>query len=298
MSLNVVYQTIDVGLIQGRIFDCVRGKGTLEALRPQVRRKFEVIREFAPWKRLVCEAYRDGSDKLPDWFDGAAFERRRYFIVESAPDRVAELSDLYHNVPDEAAVRRLVRSQLAILDPESVRDPGRWTPKPVEWDWDVEEQVEYRMAPLARYAAPPGGEPKRPLDHRFTSALLQFNEGLQLTAYSDNYYCLKGLANWVGAEYRECLEWPDDVFRPLFAAHPELEEDLAKSPGRYPWCPAAGMYVRPANVSRARRAAEAALHRAQGWLDADLPAREVLQDVADLLWSAERSGLGVIERCA
>jgi hypothetical protein len=43
---------------------------------------------------------------------------------------------------------------------------------------------------------------------------------------------------------------------------------------------------------------EAAVYRPQGWNDADIPAREVLQDVADLLRYAERRGLGLIERCA
>jgi hypothetical protein len=214
VSLNVYYETIDVGLIQGLVFDYVRGKGTLEALRPQLRQRWEVIRAFVPWKRLVLEAYRDGSDKLPDWFDAKAFERRRFFIVEKAPDRVAELADLYRHAPDEEAVRRLIRSQLAVLDPESVSEPGRWTPKPVEWDWDVEEQVEEKMTLFAPYAATPDGEPMEPLDRGFTSALLKFNEGLQLVAYSDNYYCLEGLAGWTTAEYRECLERPDDLFQP------------------------------------------------------------------------------------
>jgi hypothetical protein len=298
MSLSVYYETIDVDLIQGLVFDYVRGKGTLEALRPRLRQRWEVLRAFVPWKRLVLEVYRDGSDKFPDWFDAEAFERRRFFIVENAPDRVAELTDLYYHAPDEDAVRQLIRSQLAILVPRSVNEPGRWTPKPVEWDWDVEEQVERQMTLLTPYAARPDGDPKKPLDNEFTGALLKFNEGLQLVAYSDNYYCLEGLAGWATAEYRECLERPDDLFLPLLAAHPELEEALAALEGGYPWCPGAGMYVRPANVSRARRVVEAAVHRPQGWYDADRPAREVLLDVADLLAYAERRRLGLIERCA
>jgi hypothetical protein len=106
------------------------------------------------------------------------------------------------------------------------------------------------------------------------------------------------LAGWATAEYRECLERPDELFRPLFAAHPELEEALTPLAGWYPWCSAAGLYVRPANVPRARQAVEAAVHRAQGWYEADEPAREVLLDVADLLRYAEPRGLGLIERCA
>jgi hypothetical protein len=177
MSLNVSYQTIDVGLIQGPVFDYVRGKGRLEALRPRLRRRWEVIRAFAPWKRLVLEVHRDGSDRLPDWFDAAAFERRRYFIVEDAPDRVVELTELYHNAADEDTVRRLIGSQLAILDPESVNEPGRWTPKPITWDWDVEEQVERQMTLLAPYVATPDGEPKNPPGPRIHQRLAAIQRG-------------------------------------------------------------------------------------------------------------------------
>lgn len=77
MSIKVYFQTIDFDLIQGLVFDYVRGKGTLESLRPRLCRRFEVIREFVPWKRLVSEAYRNRSDKLPDWFDVKAFEGRQ-----------------------------------------------------------------------------------------------------------------------------------------------------------------------------------------------------------------------------
>jgi hypothetical protein len=33
----------------------VCGKGTLEALRPRLRQRWEVIRAFVPWKRLVSD---------------------------------------------------------------------------------------------------------------------------------------------------------------------------------------------------------------------------------------------------
>src|SRR5262245_7269642 len=186
MSINVYFQTIDVDLIQGLVFDYVRGKGTLESLRPQLRRRFEVIREFVPWKRLVSEAHRDRSDKVPNWFDGAAFARRHFFIVEDAPERVTELTALYHNAPDEETVLRLIRAQLAILDPKSVNEPGRWVPKPVKWEWDVEERVDRTMAILAPYAATQDGGAKKPLENVFTSDLLKFNEALQLVAEVDD----------------------------------------------------------------------------------------------------------------
>jgi hypothetical protein len=295
VSLNVYFQPIDVGLIQGLVFDYVRGKGTLEALRPQLRRRWDVLRAVVPWRRLVSEACRDRGGKLPEWFDGEAFGRRHFFIVESAPDRVAELMELYHNAPDEDAVRRLIRSQLAILiDPKGVNEPGRWTPQPVEWHWDVDEQVEQKLALLAPYAAAPGGGTKKPLDNDFTRDLLELNEGLQPVGEVDDYP-LGTVAGWATAEFRECLEPPDDLFRPLFAAHPELEKDLAAE-GRYPWCYGAGLYVRPANVPRARRAVAASL--TDDWGVTDEFALNALRELADLLGYAERRGLGLIERCA
>jgi hypothetical protein len=107
------------------------------------------------------------------------------------------------------------------------------------------------------------------------------------------------LAGWATPEYRECLERPDDLFLPLLTAHPELEEALAELEGGYPWCSGAGMYVRPANVSRARRAVEASLRGEAGqWYDSDRYTLEVMLDVADLLRYAEPRGLGLIERCA
>jgi hypothetical protein len=297
VSLNVYFQPIDVGLIHGLVFDYLRGKGTLEALRSPLRRRWEILRAVVPWRRLVSEAYREGSDKFPDWFDGKAFERRHFFIVENAPDRVAELMDLYLNAAGEGAVRRLISSQLALLDPEGVNEPGRWTPKPVAWGWDVEEQVEGEMALLAPYAATPGGGPKKPLDNEFTRDLLKLNEGLQPIAEVDDYP-LGTVVGWATAELRECLEPPDDLFRPLFAAHPELEEALAAK-GRYPWCYGAGLFVRPANVSKARRAVEASLRGEAGeWYDTDEFALNALRELADLLRYAERRGLGLIERCA
>ena len=63
-------------------------------------------------------------------------------------------------------------------------------------------------------------------DNEFTSDLLKLNEGLQPIAEVDDYP-LGTVASWATAEFRECLEPPDDLFRPLFAAHPELEEALA-----------------------------------------------------------------------
>jgi hypothetical protein len=140
MSINVYFQTIDVGLIQGLIIDYIRGKGTVETLRPLLRRRWQAYRAFVPWKHLLSETYRNSCDKLPDWFDGEAFVGRPFFIVEDTPERVAELLDLYHNAPDDDTVLGLIRSQLAILDPESVNEPDRWVPSPVEWGWDVEER--------------------------------------------------------------------------------------------------------------------------------------------------------------
>jgi hypothetical protein len=120
-----------------------------------------------------------------------------------------------------------------------------------------------------------------------------------MVAYSDNYYCLEGLSGWAPAEYRECLERPDDLFQPLFAAHPELEAALAALEGGYPWCPGAGLHVRSANVSRARESVEASLRGEAGECDdSDRFTLEVLLDVADLLRYAEPRGLGLIERCA
>src|SRR5262249_15077921 len=141
---------------------------------------------------------------------------------------------------------------------------GRWAPKPVKWDWDVEEQVERKMTVLAPYVATGGKSKKsqKPLDNAFTSAVLSLNEGLQLVAEVDDYP-LETVTGWATPGFAKCLEPPDELFRPLFAAHPELEEALAVE-GRYPWS-GAGMYVRPANVSKAWRAAEASVRKAEKW---------------------------------
>jgi hypothetical protein len=299
VSLNVYFQPIDVGLIQGLVFDYVRGKGTLEALRTPLRRRWEIGRTVGPWKRMLSEVYRAGGDKLPDWFDGETFQQRHFFIVENAPERVAELMDLYLHAPDDGAVRQLIGAQLALLDPEGVNVPGRWAPKPVEWRWNVEEQVERSMALLAPYAATPGGKPKKPLDNEFTRDLLELNEDLQ--PIDEVYdYPLGTVVGWATAELGECLEPPDDLFRPLFAEHPDLEEDLS-SEGRYPWCYGAGMYIRPANVPRARQAVEASLPEDRRWrpsYDSYDFAPAALWKLANLLRYAERRGLGLIERCA
>jgi hypothetical protein len=296
VSYIVTFQTIDVGLVQGLVFDYVRGKGTLEVLRPQVRRRYETILAFVPWKGAVAEAYREHRDRFPAWFNLKAFEHRRFLIVEDAPDRVAELVDLYHNAPDDATVHGLIESQLALLGPKGSNEPWRWVPKPVEWGWDVDEQVERSMALLPPYAATPDGGRKKPLDREFARDVLEFNEDLQLVA-EVNDYPLGTVAHWATSEFSECLEPPDDLFRPLFAEHPELEADLARVDLDSLFY-GAGRYVRPANVPRARRAVEASLPEA-GELDvSDEFALNALRELAELLRYAERRGLGLIERCA
>ncbi len=206
--------------------------------------------------------------------------------------------DLYLNAPDENAVRRLINSQLAVLDPESVNEPGRWTPHPFHGDWDVEELVEQKMILLAPYAATPGGEPKKPLDNDFTSDLLRLNEGLQPFAEIDDYP-LGTVASWATAGFRECLESSGDLFRPLFATHPELKEEVRAVERWYPWYSGPGLYVRPGYVSRARLEVEASLRGEAGeWYDADEFALNAILELADLLRFAERRGQGLIERIA
>jgi hypothetical protein len=151
------------------------------------------------------------------------------------------------------------------------------------------------MARLAPHAATSGGGTKKPLDNEFTSDLLRLNEDLQLVAEVDDYP-LETVGGWATAEFRRLIKPPDELFRPLFKAHPELEEALQQE-GRYPWS-GAGMYVKPAHVSRMGRAVEASVRNAGKWKSPNEYALNALLQLAILLLYAERRGLGLIERCA
>jgi hypothetical protein len=126
--------------------------------------------------------------------------------------------------------------------------------------------------------------------------LQELNEGLHPGAEVYDYP-LGTVAFWAAEEFRECLEPPDDLFRPLFDEHPKLAHVL-ESKWPYLGSYGAGMYVRPANVSKARRAVEASLPASGEWDFENDFALNALWELANLLRYSERRGLGLIERCA
>ncbi len=295
MSINVTFQTIDVELIQGVVFDYVRGKGSLESLRPKLRRYWDTFNIYYPFKQMVNDAIRKNDPRIPNGFDGEVFQWRHFFIVETESDRVAELLDLYQNAPDDETVLRLVREQLAILDPLSSTDPKRWVPKPLESRWNIDEQVQQALDHLTDYVVTPDGREGIPLDNDFTSQVLRINEALAPTHEADDYP-LEAIGGWATKEFRKLLKPPDELFRPLFKKHPELKTALQEE-GRYPWS-GAGMYIKPANVPKFLDAVIQSLEEEQARDDPNEFVVNALIGIADLLRYAKRVGHGFIERCA
>jgi hypothetical protein len=294
MSIHVYFQPIDVALIQGRVFDHVLGKGTLDELRPELVGVATVGRAVGPWVRLVSDANYNHRDKLPDWYnhDVVALERP-YLVVEDLPARVGELVDQYHNAPGPEAVLPVVDSQMAYLDPKGWKKRGRWKAKEPNFD-GVEAAADKALALLAPHVSPPGarGKQKKQLGLEFASDLLKFNEALQPRWGVMDYFTESIV--WATNELGQCFETPHALFQPLFRAHPELKKALSL-PYRNE---TVGLYVRPENVARARRAAEASLptpvsNDGSETSDYQLNARRRLTEV---LCYAERRGLAFAER--
>jgi hypothetical protein len=294
MSIHVYFQAIDVALVQGRVFDHVLGKGPLDDLRPELVRVATVRRSIGPWASLVSDAYWNHRDRLPDGYNNdVVMLERPYLIVEDLPARVGELVDQYHNAPGPEGVRTVVDSQVALLDPTGWNKRGRWKAKEPDFS-GVEAAADKALALLAAHVSPPGarGKQKKQLELDFASDLLKFNEALQPRWELMDYFTESIV--WTTRELGECFETPHALFQPLFRSHPELKKALSL-PYRNE---TVGLYVRPENVARARRAAEAALPTpvsVEGSETRDY-ALNALRRLAELLCYAERRGLGFAER--
>jgi hypothetical protein len=295
LSIDVRYQAIDVALFQGPVFDYVLGKGPLADLRAELIRVQKVRRAAGPWQGLVMHGYWKRLGKLPAWYNNEVVgSQRPFLIVEDLPARVGELIELYHYAPTPEATRALVDSQVAILDPERWNEPGRWDLRslpPPAWP-SVEESADQALALLAPYLPPrAAGEPKEQLDLEFARQALKFNERLQ-PFVELRYWFTESLKGY--KELARYLETPHALFGPLFGAHPELREELSL-PYRNE---RVGLHVRPENVPRARRAAEAGLPTPvwQGGSKEEDYRTNALRRLTELLCYAERRGLGFAER--
>jgi hypothetical protein len=295
VSIDVHFQAIDVGLFQGPVLDYVLGKELPTGLRAELIRVQKVRRAANPWLGLVTHAYWKRLGKLPDWYNNEVVGfQRPFLIVEDLPARVGELIERYHYAPTPEAARALVDSQLAILDPERWNEPGRWDlrslPAP---DWpSVEESADQALALLAPYIPlRAAGEPKKQLDLEFARQALKFNESLQPFVALRAWFteAIKGRK-----DLSRCFETPHALFEPLFGAHPKLKEELSL-PYRNE---RVGLYIRPENVPRARRAAEAELPTPvwQGGSEEEDYRTNALRRLTELLCYAERRGLGFAER--
>jgi hypothetical protein len=294
VSILVYFQPIDVDLFQGRVFDYLRGKGTLDELRPELVRVETLRRTVGPWESLLMDANYHHREKLPDWYnDDVVALERPFLITEDLPARVGELADQYHQAATPEAVRPIIDSQMAHLDPAGWNDPVRWSPEPPDFS-GVEAEADQVLARLAPYASPvqARGDKKKSLDLEFASALLNFNKSLQPVWFVQAWFT-EAIVE-ASRELLKCFETPDALFQPLFRSHPELKEALAQ-PYRNE---KVGLYVRPENVARARKAAEAVLPTPvsqDGRETADYVVN-ALRRLAECLCYAERRGLGFAER--
>jgi hypothetical protein len=295
MSIHVYFQTIDVALIQGRVFDYVQGKGTLDDLRPELIRRSTVSRGgVSPWASAVNDAAWNDKKKLPEWYNNTVvMEERPYFIAEDLPARVGELVDLYHNAATPEAARAVAETQMAHLDPKGWKKRGRWKLKEPSFD-GIEERADKALAILAGHVSPAGakGKQKKKLDLDFASDVLKLNEKLQ-PVWSVMDFFTESIV-WTTRELGECFETPHALFEPLFGAHAELKKALSQ-PYRNE---TVGLYVRPENVARARQAAEAALPTPTSEDGAETRDYQLnaLRRLTEALCYAERRGLGFAER--
>src|SRR5262249_37257342 len=157
------------------------------------------------------------------------------------PARVGELIELYLNAATPEAARALAESQMARLDPEGWKDPGRWKPKEASFD-GVEEAADKALAILAEHVSPAGAkgkQKKKKRELKFASDVLKLNEKLQPVWNLMDYFTESIV--WTTRELGECFETPHALFEPLFASHRELKKALSQ-PYRNE---KVGLYVRP-----------------------------------------------------
>jgi hypothetical protein len=292
MSIDVLFQPLDLTSWERQVFPYLRGDGTLTPLFAEARRVSRL--------RIIVSKAKDlpyvPDPAWPDWYDhDLQFWFRPFCVVVRDAAEVARAVAAYQKASPRDAVA-LVRNQVGLIDP--ARADAVKVPKGVKAE--VARIADSRKAlaalrkahaALMKHADAAPDEAFDLLNGDLYPDLLRFNEQLQPNWHVRSWFIEALMSGFPVPGWKKLCERAEDFYRPLLDGLPAGARERLSCPDDL------GFGVRAENVPKFRAAVARVVKRLGDDLSGDSDnRRRSMISLLEALTYAEQEGLSFAER--